>query len=306
MGLHTGIRMLTTLTMQLHTWHTPTPTNVQRKRKLAYDFTAKRPAKRAKVGRPPKGSTKQTETIVGETEEDRRKREAAAAERRARRAAEAEASGVRKSQRSSAIERDVEYRRKAEERAEKKKGKYKRSESFTQKLTQEELLKEAEETAVVNVGDLDRYLRMEDERRKNRNERPRYVGPAVRFLSTSKWTHTTHTTHTEGGESAGSANHSATSALPSEGVAPAPGEGPSASDARDASAVASAPLERVCRNFITFPSEELLPSLFTSTRPIEHKPSLCTITGLPAKYKDPLSGRPYATADAFKMIRSEG
>ena len=32
--------------------------------------------------------------------------------------------------------------------------------------------------------------------------------------------------------------------------------------------------------------------------------SKCVITGLPAKYRDPLTGLPYATIEAFKAIRA--
>jgi vacuolar protein sorting-associated protein 72 len=32
--------------------------------------------------------------------------------------------------------------------------------------------------------------------------------------------------------------------------------------------------------------------------------AVCAITGLPAKYRDPLSGLPYATAAAFKQLRA--
>ena len=34
------------------------------------------------------------------------------------------------------------------------------------------------------------------------------------------------------------------------------------------------------------------------------KPNVCVITGLPAKYKDPLTGMPYATIEAFKEVRA--
>jgi vacuolar protein sorting-associated protein 72 len=34
-------------------------------------------------------------------------------------------------------------------------------------------------------------------------------------------------------------------------------------------------------------------------------PLVCAITGLPAKYKDPLTGKPYANAQAFKALRGQ-
>lgn len=33
--------------------------------------------------------------------------------------------------------------------------------------------------------------------------------------------------------------------------------------------------------------------------------AICAVTGLPAKYRDPKSGLPYATKEAFKVIREE-
>ena len=32
-------------------------------------------------------------------------------------------------------------------------------------------------------------------------------------------------------------------------------------------------------------------------------PLVCAITGLPAKYKDPLTGKPYANAQALQALR---
>lgn len=37
--------------------------------------------------------------------------------------------------------------------------------------------------------------------------------------------------------------------------------------------------------------------------PTPQKPNVCVITGQPAKYKDPLTGMPYATLEAFKEVR---
>lgn len=34
-------------------------------------------------------------------------------------------------------------------------------------------------------------------------------------------------------------------------------------------------------------------------------PPVCVITGQPARYKDPITGQPYATLDAFKILREK-
>ena len=48
-----------------------------------------------------------------------------------------------------------------------------------------------------------------------------------------------------------------------------------------------------------------VPGLWGVVVPADPEPTKCVITGLPAKYKDPLTGQPYATIQAFKEIRKQ-
>lgn len=62
---------------------------------------------------------------------------------------------------------------------------------------------------------------------------------------------------------------------------------------------------RQSRNFIMFTDEHTIRQIFPYTRP---KPpdvtkKICAITGLPAKYFDPITQRPYANLAAFKILR---
>jgi len=57
------------------------------------------------------------------------------------------------------------------------------------------------------------------------------------------------------------------------------------------------------QSLITFTDPKGLPSNFDNVVLEPTKPSVCIITGLPAKYKDPVTGHPYATLEAFKKIR---
>jgi len=41
------------------------------------------------------------------------------------------------------------------------------------------------------------------------------------------------------------------------------------------------------------------------TGPQAPKKAVCVITGLPAKYRDPKTGQPYATIEAFRKIREK-
>lgn len=62
-------------------------------------------------------------------------------------------------------------------------------------------------------------------------------------------------------------------------------------------------LHKKSRNFIIFSSDQTIKEIFTSTEQIKPKPKKCVITGLPAKYLDPLTKCPYNNLYAFKKIR---
>lgn len=61
--------------------------------------------------------------------------------------------------------------------------------------------------------------------------------------------------------------------------------------------------EKCERTFITFTDERIVKDCFTQRK---HKPPVhqfCPVTRLPAKYFDPVTQTPYATLQAFKIIR---
>ena len=60
------------------------------------------------------------------------------------------------------------------------------------------------------------------------------------------------------------------------------------------------------RTFVEFPNDAAFRAAFPPGPKCKGKPPrLCVVTGLPAKYKDPVTGMPYANAEAFKAIRKE-
>lgn len=63
--------------------------------------------------------------------------------------------------------------------------------------------------------------------------------------------------------------------------------------------------EKYSRNFLVFTDTSSFPdSYFPSVRPQRPKRIYCKISGLPAKYIDPLTNIPYATPHAFRVIRN--
>lgn len=62
--------------------------------------------------------------------------------------------------------------------------------------------------------------------------------------------------------------------------------------------------EKCSRTFITFGDEVVYRRYFPSRRKLRSvDKSTCPVTGLPAKYFDPVTRIPYASAEAFKVIR---
>ncbi|XP_065838988.1 vacuolar protein sorting-associated protein 72 homolog [Oscarella lobularis] len=56
------------------------------------------------------------------------------------------------------------------------------------------------------------------------------------------------------------------------------------------------------RNFVTFCDVDTF-DYFPRDKPVEVSRDHCVVTGLPARYKDPLTGMPYANVQAFRIIR---
>jgi len=55
---------------------------------------------------------------------------------------------------------------------------------------------------------------------------------------------------------------------------------------------------------ITFSSVDAVPEILRPDRQVQVLPDkICVITGLPARYRDPLTGQPYANLAAFKKLR---
>eukprot|EP00921_Rhytidocystis_pertsovi_P007442 GHVQ01012378.1.p3 GENE.GHVQ01012378.1~~GHVQ01012378.1.p3 ORF type:complete len:534 (-),score=121.70 GHVQ01012378.1:2857-4458(-) len=60
--------------------------------------------------------------------------------------------------------------------------------------------------------------------------------------------------------------------------------------------------EIICEEQLFF-TDGKLPEMYTAPPPVKHKPPICIASGLPAKYRDPLTRLPYANREGFKMIR---
>ncbi len=136
------------------------------------------------------------------------------------------------------------------------------------RLTQEELLAEAKITEKINQASLLAYQKLEIEKKKKVVTKSVYKGPIIRYHSLSM-----PVVHQSDNEN-------------------------------DQVQILD---EKQARTFITFTDEQTLREIFPNNnfrpKPVNPKLKVCAITGLPAKYFDPLTQTPYANLYAFKALR---
>jgi len=60
------------------------------------------------------------------------------------------------------------------------------------------------------------------------------------------------------------------------------------------------------KTLVSFVDMPAVPDVINAKAPQPPAQVRCVITGLPARYRDPQTGTPYATLDAFRTIRGRG
>ena len=133
-----------------------------------------------------------------------------------------------------------------------------------ERLTQEQLLREARRTEVKNLASLESY-RLQSEKKNYKEKKHTIEGPVIRY-------------------------HSVMMPIVDNTV-----------NKMDDTICADE--NRYSRNFIVFTDDSFYKT-FSYPCPTRPKRLYCSVTGLPAKYIDPLTKVPYATAQAFKIIRN--
>lgn len=154
--------------------------------------------------------------------------------------------------------------------------------------TQEELLEEAARTEKENLKSLEKFRRMELEKKKARpTKSTTYVGPIIRYHSVSM-----PVIQDEMKEIQEDLEETKRTTRRSRMAA---------SDAAKA-----AEKNRCERTFITFENDlnnKIFDKMFPPKQTKPHRYHLCAVTKLPAKYFDPVTQLPYRNIMAFKIIR---
>lgn len=187
-----------------------------------------------------------------------------------------------------------EFRRRRMEEEERKRACVPKVPKVERKLTQKEMLEEAKRTEIENLKSLEAFTRLEAEKKKVKERRSVFQGPVVRFLSTSMPILSARD---------GSATATSSEVNKNNVEISVDSDPPNPSCA---AATVTTPKQRYCRNFLIFTDTNSYPSAYFPNAKPQKRPHkrFCPITGLPAKYIDPLTGTPYATPQAFKIIRN--
>lgn len=167
--------------------------------------------------------------------------------------------------------------------------------------TQEELLEEAEETEKENLKSLEKFRRMELEKKKTRPTKRVFTGPIIKYQSL---------TMPQVEEMQASLSASTDSLLKLEVDEPDESRDKSGKEKQSKKSSRKTPKAAVkghCeRTFITFENdldEALFGTFFPKPQKKERRSQICAITRLPARYYDPVTQLPYRNLQAFKILR---
>ncbi|XP_012263615.1 vacuolar protein sorting-associated protein 72 homolog [Athalia rosae] len=243
----------------------------------------------------------------------------------------------RKSIRRSTAAKSAATQRRLKERNEDLKKKVRTVKYDVWKPTQEELLEEALVTEELNLKSLEKYQKLENEKKNTRTVRKTNVGPTIRYQSLSMPVLMLAEMQTEGEEEKinveavdekGATNASID--IGEAGLATiSPSEKREMLDGQSIkTAIQEKPVEEKeggstgapvlsepeimhdetgsCyeRTFITFENDRLYSEAFKRTAPPRPPlKSLCAITRLPARYLDPVTQLPFRNMQTFRLLR---
>ena len=182
------------------------------------------------------------------------------------------------------------------------------------RLTQKEMFEEAEKTERENLASLEAYIRLTAEKRKVKTKKTGIHGPFMRFHSVTMPAITELPDQVSDAKQDGQSNQGTTinssnaggtldtfSATQNQSSA-----GEQLSTHPHKSTEQAESQQRYCRNFLIFTDTVNYPSaFFPTTKPQKPRKKFCPVTGLPARYVDPVTGTPYATSQAFRVIRNK-
>ncbi|XP_058813945.1 vacuolar protein sorting-associated protein 72 homolog [Topomyia yanbarensis] len=164
--------------------------------------------------------------------------------------------------------------------------------------TQEELLDEAKITEKDNLKSLEKFRRMELEKKKTRPTKRVFLGPILRYQSL---------TMPLVEDASPSQNSLSDPSLKAENDETEENSSKEKQPKKGRKSLAKVEEKGRCeRTFITFENDiddALFDSYFTKPHKRDRRSQICAITRLPARYFDPITQLPYRNLQAFKILR---
>lgn len=168
------------------------------------------------------------------------------------------------------------------------------------RLTQEELLEEAKITEEINLKSLEKYELAELDRKKPKVVRRGFTTAFIRYQSTAmpliQEIKSEEMETEEPSVDVDTQEHLGDSidVLKASNIN---------SENQLVRKTLSKPVEKCERSFITFSNEGTYKRVFRKIKPKVVQKNVCPITRLPARYFDPVTQLPYATLQAFRVLR---
>lgn len=227
----------------------------------------------------------------------------------------------RKSIRRSTAAKSAATQRRLRERNEDQKRKTRTKRYDTWKPTQEELLEEALQTEQINMKSLEKYQKLENEKKNTRTVRKAQTGPMIRYQSLAMPVMVLSEVNVNkeedkiniDGDDEKVTNENVENEDTDETIQESDVIVKSENETKEVPKKDSLPRSK-CRyeqtkgyyerTFITFENEQLFSEAFK--KPMLQRPpmkALCAITRLPAKYLDPMTQLPYKNIQTFRLLR---
>lgn len=189
--------------------------------------------------------------------------------------------GLRKSTRTLTVSKAEELKQRQYEEKEKRSKQKQpikpKAPPGMRRLTQEELLAEAKITEEHNSASLAAYQRLEADRKKTKIQKVTFKGPIIRYCSLSMPVLEIHEPIVRVDEND--------------------------KDEEDTKPNYD-PAKRCSRNFLIFTEPKNFPEEYFPVKKVKApQRKYCPVTGLPARYRDPLTGLPFSNVQAFRYIR---
>ncbi|XP_063239783.1 vacuolar protein sorting-associated protein 72 homolog isoform X2 [Bacillus rossius redtenbacheri] len=212
----------------------------------------------------------------------------------------------RKSIRRSTAAKSAATQQRLKERTEegrRRKSRRKKAEDVW-KPTQEELLEEAKVTEKENLKSLEKYQKLEMEKKKTRPVKKAFEGPVIRYHSTTmpliselqEQQQDEADINVDGGEEVTMSGRKDDAGDLGEPLSIAKQE----EDVKDGVKDGAGKYERT---FITFLDEKTFDRAFPCRRPKVPERRRCALSGLDAHFVDPVTSLPYYNIQAFRVIR---